>query len=564
MDKFVFPTINGIVAQQQDKKVVSLILPDGNKKMNSFKEKNRVIFYNFPFLRGVQYFFCGLFALFCAFILSNDLSFKQKVANLKIYYTKRLLILIFVLLLGVAFAAVVLGFVPAKIALLCFDERGSTLLRNLIVLVLKVALFLIFFSTLRVLPGFSEFLRFNRAGDMAILLGDKIKKQKCPPRPLNLLNFLVFVFVLDFCVISFVGAGFGFLLNLLFHIGVFLACMSVCYEILYVQEKCKSLRFLAYPTAIFVYAAPSTTHLECAFVALTELNLLVSQKDRKFMGSEEHAYSVMYSEVRSKLASAGVNDKADADWLIATVLGKNRAESKLVASVSEKQYHDIMRATERRANGESLDNIFGYTEFYGLKFDVNKKVLTPRMETEILVEQVLKAAKNYKKPTILDLGTGSGAIAVSVAKNCPDATITAVDISKTALLTAEGNAKKNDVKIEFLHTNLFEGLKRKRKFDIIVSNPPYIKSADIKKLDKNVRECDPLLALDGGEDGLDFYRAIIPASVKRLNAGGVIMFEVGKGQAAAVRKLLRENGFEDIKTIKDYNKIERIVCGKFR
>ena len=222
-----------------------------------------------------------------------------------------------------------------------------------------------------------------------------------------------------------------------------------------------------------------------------------------------------------------------------------------------------MKATERRAKGESIDNIFGFTEFYGLSFDVNKKVLTPRMETEILVEQVLKAEKEFTDCKILDLGTGSGAIAIALACNC-GAKITAVDVSKAALTTAESNAKKNGVKIEFLHSNLFEDLKRKHKFDIIVSNPPYIPTEDIKKLDKNVRECDPILALDGGEDGLDFYRAIITEAPKRLNEGGLLFFEIGKGQAPAVRKLMRENGFVEIKTIKDYSKIERVICGKYR
>ena len=242
------------------------------------------------------------------------------------------------------------------------------------------------------------------------------------------------------------------------------------------------------------------------------------------------------------------------------MLGKNRAEVKLVSAVSDKQYADIIRATDRRAKGESVDNIFGFTEFYGLTFDVNKKVLTPRMETELLVEQVIKAAEKYKKCTILDVGTGSGAIAISVAKNC-DAHVTAVDISTQALATAETNAKKNGVKVEFVHSNLFDNLKRKRKFDIIVSNPPYIPSAEIEKLDKNVRECDPILALDGGEDGLDFYRSIITQAPDRLNSKGQIFFEVGKGQASSVKKLLKENGFEQIRTIKDYNKIERIVSG---
>ncbi len=570
MEKILLPLPNGVVVRSGDKKVCSTILPDGKKNLTSFKEQNKVIFWNVPFARGLQYFFCGIFALLCELHdFGTEIFRAKKIArNAKNdkNTAKNAIFCAFCVLFGVIFAAIVLGFLPAKLAYLLVDFRGSEILRNALVGVFKILFFVFFISLFRFFPAYCEFLRFNRAADMALLMGDKLKRHNCPARPLNFLNFLVFVFVLDFGVISLVGADFGFFFNFLFHLAVLLACASACYELLWLIEKVSALQNLAWITAFLVYATPTTTHLETAYVAVTELGLLVSQKDREFMGNENHAFAVVYSEVRERLAAAGVNDKSEADWLIATILGKNRAEIKLVASVTDKQYQEIQKATTRRAKGESLDNIFGYTEFYGLRFDVNKKVLTPRMETEILVENVLKAAKNMaesrKKLDILDLGTGSGAIAVTLAKNC-DAHITAVDISKTALATAEANAKKHGVKVEFVHSNLFEGLKRRRKFDIIVSNPPYIKSGDIKNLDKNVRECDPLLALDGGEDGLDFYREIIPSATRRLTAGGMIFFEIGKGQGAAVRKIMRENGYNEIKTIKDYNKIERIVSGKF-
>ena len=591
MEKIIFPISNGIVLQSENKKVVATVSGDGNKKLVSFKDKNKVIFFNFPFLRGIQYFFCGLFALLKSLYFSyaiNDkncfdknsknieqtkskkknkikqkkLKINEKMQKIIKKNAKNSIFNIFFIFLGILFAAIFIGFIPGKIAYLIVDFRGKTILRNFIVILFKEIFFIIFILFLRIFPSFCEFLRFNRAGDIVLFLGEKLKKQKCPARATNFLNFFVFVFILDFAMVSLIGASFGFVLNLLFHFAIFVFCVSVGYEILLLLDRFNLTRNLAYITAILVYEKPSTTHLETAYIGWTEINLLLTQKDREFMDNSNRAFSVVYSEVRERLLSAGVSDKSETDWLIATILGKNRAEIKLVSSVTEKQYQDIMKATARRAKGESLDNIFGYTQFYGLRFDVNKKVLTPRMETEILVENVLKIAKTYKKPEILDIGTGSGAIAIAVAKNC-NASVTAVDISKSALTTAQQNAKKNDVKIEFLHSNLFEGLKRKRKFDIIVSNPPYIRSDEIKNLDKNVRECDPLLALDGGEDGLDYYRQIVPASLKRLTNGGFLMFEIGKGQGAAVRKIMRENGFEEIKTVKDYNKIERIVFGKF-
>lgn len=586
MNKIIFPTSNGIVIHRDDKKVISAINCEGQKKLKSFRCKNKIVFWHFPFMRGIQYFLCGIFGFFQALFLSYDLckpTFKIKESELKRYYTTRLVMLGVVALLAMVFAALCLGYIPGKLGYLIVGYSGNQLLRNFLIAIFKIFIFCVFLFLLRFFPSFNEMLRFNRAGDFVCNINNVgdiskakkdnktkkiekkyINKKNCGPQPLNFLNYLVFVFILDFLVVTLCGVSYGFWFNLFFHIAILFVCMSVAYELLWGLSLNKFTSMLAFVTEFLVYCKPTTTHIETALVAMTEINLLISQKGREFMDDEsKKAFSVVYTEVKNKLNASGVNEKSDVDWLIATVLGKNRAEIKLVSFVTDKQYQEIMKAADRRAKGESLDNIFGYTEFYGLRFDVNKKVLTPRMETEILVEQVLKAEKNYKKPTVLDLGTGSGAIAVSIAKNC-EANVTAVDISKMALAVAENNARKNDVKIEFVHSNLFDGLKRKRRFDIIVSNPPYIPSDDIKKLDKNVRECDPILALDGGEDGLDFYREIISKAKSRLNSGGVLFFEVGKGQALAVRKMLRDEGFEEIKTTKDYNKIERVICGKYK
>ncbi len=562
MNKILFPTSKGVIVHCEDKKVVSVIDCDGRKKMRSFQEKNKIIFWHFPCFRGVQYFFCGLWAMLQALVLTIDLcgqsKSKDKATNK--FYASKLFLIGVVLVVAVVFSAVVFGLLPGKLGYLIAGYKADFLLRNFIICIFKVVLLVLFVLALRIFPVVDEMFRFNRAGEVALNKAEKYNKDKTP----NFLNFIIFVFILDFIVITLWGASYGFWFNLLLNIAMLLVCISVSYEILWLVKisKSKIINALEYITAWLVYSKPTTTHYETVMVALYELNLLCTQKGREFMNDEsKKAFSVVYTEVKNKLNNAGINEKSEVDWLIATVLNKNRAEIKLLSFVSDKQYQDIMKATERRVKGESLDNIFGFTEFYGLRFDVNKKVLTPRMETEILVEQVLKAEKNYKNATILDLGTGSGAIAISIAKNC-DASVTAIDVSKLALATAEANAKKNDVKIEFLHSNLFEDLKRKRKFDIIVSNPPYIPTDEIKKLDKIVRECDPILALDGGDDGLDFYREIIASAPNRLNANGMLFFEIGKGQGVAVRKLMRESGFEEIKTIKDYSKIERVICGK--
>lgn len=573
MRAIFFPSPNGVCLSCNEKEVISVTDAMGQKKLKSFKTRNKVIFWHFPFIRGLQFLFCGLFMFFSSLISSFDLSGKVvKVKNLKKYYIQKIAILVLVVLLGIGLSELLMGFAANRLAYLIVDYRGNTLLRNLIMLIFKIVIFYSLMLSLRTLSGVIDFFRFNRACELSSKPARKDKKVGrfiwlkdwmsgeigCS----NFCNYLVFVFLSDIIVITLVGGGFGILFKLLFHIAVMLVSSMVCYEILVAVENIKMLNPFKWLTFVLVSAKPTRTHFETVSIAYQEMGIL--QKGRDFMEDEnKRAFSVVLTEVKNKLSVAGVTDKSDAEWIIATVLGKNRAEIKLVPFVSDKQYEDIMKATERRAKGESIDNIFGFTEFYGIRFDVNKKVLTPRMETELLVEQVLKCQKNFKNCTILDLGTGSGAIAVAIAKNC-DAKVTAIDVSKVALSVAEQNAKKNDVRIEFLHSNLFQDLKRKRKFDIIVSNPPYIPSSEIEKLDKNVRECDPLVALDGGEDGLDFYREIISKLGKRLNSGGYVFFEVGKGQASEVKKLLKESGFEEIKTTKDYNKIERIVSGKYR
>ena len=543
---FYLPTPNGVCFLKENKCVFSCINESGQKKVKSKEFENK--FLNFPFLRGLEYFFVGIYLMLFAIFENQKIYYFKK--NKKKKAWKKWLFFASGISFLLIYGYFCVGFLPSYLGFLIFGAQANYLLRNLIIAIFKIFAIIIFFILFRFVFQFSEILRFNFA------IEKNLKKSKRDNISPNFLNFLLFVFFLDVFVITLVGADFGFWFNLLFHVFVLIVMISISYEFLNVFSKIS--RFGILP--IFMFAKSSKTHDEVVQICCTEMNFL--QKGRAFMTDEkEIAFAVLYSEVRNKLSLAGINDKSDAEWIIATVLNKSRAEIKLVPSVSEKQYKEIMKAAERRVNGESIDNIFGFTEFFGIRFDVNKKVLTPRMETEILVEKVLEAQKEYNNCKILDVGTGSGAIAITLAKNC-NAEVTAVDISKEALAVAMLNAKKNGANVEFLHSNLFDGLKRKRKFDIIVSNPPYIPTAEIEKLDKHVRECDPILALDGGQDGLDFYREIISNAKDRLSVNGQIFFEIGIGQAAAVRKLLREKGFKNIKTIKDYNNIERIVSGK--
>ncbi|OPZ86006.1 MAG: Release factor glutamine methyltransferase [Firmicutes bacterium ADurb.Bin419] len=244
-------------------------------------------------------------------------------------------------------------------------------------------------------------------------------------------------------------------------------------------------------------------------------------------------------------------------------LGCNKAflyshDDYLLTEAERDSYFD---AIKRRIAGEPLQYITGSQEFMSLDFSVSPDVLIPRQDTEILVEAVIRAAKDKKSVTILDVGTGSGCIAISLAYFIKNSKVTAVDISRGALSVARNNAVKCGVedRITFIESNLFSNIPP-LNFDIIVSNPPYIPAQDIESLERQVKDFEPRSALDGGKDGLNFYRRITKDSVSFLNIDGLLAFEVGINQSRDVVEIMKES-FKEIKIEKDLAGIERVVMG---
>ena len=228
----------------------------------------------------------------------------------------------------------------------------------------------------------------------------------------------------------------------------------------------------------------------------------------------------------------------------------------------EKQYFEGIKILKK---GIPIEHITHQKEFMKLNFFVDKNVLIPRQDTEILVEEVIKIAKRINAKKILDLCTGSGAIAVSLAKYLPQTEITAIDISNDALKIAKKNAVSNNVEnqITFISSDMFTNL-NEEKFDIIVSNPPYIKTNVIKELDIQVKN-EPYIALDGGEDGLDFYKKIINESYQYLKCNGYLCLEIGFDQKFDVIELI-ENAekFEGTYSKKDLFDNDRIIITRMR
>lgn len=222
---------------------------------------------------------------------------------------------------------------------------------------------------------------------------------------------------------------------------------------------------------------------------------------------------------------------------------------------------------DRASKNEPIQYIIGKQEFMGLEFEVNNKVLIPRSDTETLVLEIIEIVKNNASKNfsnILDMCTGSGAIIVSLAKYLKDYKIEfyASDISEDAIEVAKRNSIKNSVDVKFIKSDIFENIEQTMKFDLIVSNPPYIETEVIKGLDENVKQ-EPYIALDGGRDGLDFYRKIAEEGKEFLNESGYLCFEIGYNQKETVSKILEDNNYKEIKCIKDLGGNDRvIICRK--
>lgn len=278
-----------------------------------------------------------------------------------------------------------------------------------------------------------------------------------------------------------------------------------------------------------------------------------------------------------RLQSAGVEDAGTDAWLLLSeVFGISRARYFMDMNqtcdpeLAEKYFSFIDRRCERIP----LQHILGKAPFMEYEFEVNEHVLTPRADTEVLVEQAFeelrrlwRRRKTESSLQLLDMCTGSGCIAISLAAMAKEAVIpcqvTGVDLSEDALsVAAHNNDSICDGNVHFIRSNLFEALPEHTQFDIIVSNPPYIRSDEIEGLMPEVRDHEPRMALDGREDGLYFYREIIRNSRAYLKKGGLLLFEIGYDQGISVPEIMKSQGFTEVAVIQDLAGLDRVVTGK--
>jgi release factor glutamine methyltransferase len=251
------------------------------------------------------------------------------------------------------------------------------------------------------------------------------------------------------------------------------------------------------------------------------------------------------------------SSKQNAEIIISHVLKIKRLDIylHLEKKISEVQLNEIMEITARRKKHEPLQYILGETEFYGYKIIVSNSVLIPRPETELLVERIINDEKKAK--SILEIGTGSGAIVITLANNLNETRIEATDISIDALKIAQQNAKLNNVEIKFFRSDIFENVTG--KYNLIISNPPYISPDEYELLPEEIKDHEPKFALRAKNKGLFFYNKILQNAKEHLTESGKIYFEIGYDQAKEIAEIAKRNGFSNIQVFKDMNGFDRII-----
>lgn len=386
-------------------------------------------------------------------------------------------------------------------------------------------------------------------------------------------SFLFIVLIINIVIISVVNWGFyelvpgitnkyaKFFINLGLEIVLLPIIAGVSYEALKFLAKFdnKFVKALKAPGLLLqktlTTREPTEDMIEVAITAFNKvLEMDADETVPETVFVTGGILSKMLEETKKKFAEEGI-DESDAEWIFSIILGVKRSELKEERTVKQTESKEIAEIIKKRLTGRPLWYIIGDTEFYGCKIKVDERALIPRPETEILADSVVKSAEEGDR--ILDMCTGSGCVAVSVAKALKgkNVIVSAADVSDAAIMLAEENAKLNDVTVHFCVSDLFRNVRG--RFNIIVCNPPYIKSSEISGLQKEVREYEPRVALDGGDDGLDFYRRLAKEVRSYLAKDGMLIMECGEGQANDILQIFSKRDYAIV--LKDLAGVERFV-----
>ena len=550
-----------------------------------------------PFVRGVVSFVSSLVLGMGALMRSSDIAFtteEEEPSNLSKWMTEKLkvsvgeILSVISTILGVVLALALFLLLPNYLTSLIADAApaiGGTgsVWYNLIDGGFRLVIFLCYILFTLLFKSLRETYQYHGAEHKTIncyeygdeLTVENVKKaSRLHDRCGTTFIFLVLIVsILIFALVNWALAALHWVTGIGWADGIisfivkiiFLPVVAgISYEVLRLLSKTDSVLVLplkapGYLLQKLTTREPDDPMIECAIAAFKKAKEMEddpNSPERSFV--TETKLSKLLETMKSRFEKRGI-DASDAEWIVSLTLNIPRSALSQERIVSRKECREIINIFDERMTGRPLWYIFGDTDFCGCKIKVDERVLIPRPETELLVRQALAALKDGD--SMLDLCTGSGAIAVAVAVEAAkkkSVTIVGADISEDALEVARENARINQASVTFVKADLFDGIRG--KFDLITANPPYIKSGEIASLDQEVRDFEPRIALDGGEDGLDFYRRIAERIRRYIVRGGMCIMECGEGQAQEIIRIFRETARCDFAmVVRDDAGVERIV-----
>jgi release factor-specific protein-(glutamine-N5) methyltransferase len=568
--------LEGVMMRGKGAMAMAVRSPEGNILLQTKRLKSAKSWYKRIFIiRGLAAFFISLVTGVDTLLKSAAVSAPEEETPSKGWMG-------FSVVLGLGLGIALFILLPSLLAGLLFDG-DSVLLSSLTEGVIRIGIFVLYLFSVGFMKDIRRTFMYHGAEHRTINCYEKgldmtvENVQKCSTRHNRCgTTFLFFVMIVSILLFSLANwlfwqiginpNNYGGVALVFIKFGIRLALLPLVAGLSY-----ELLRFLAaLPDNAFtnILRAPglalqrlSTREPDDSMAAVALKSFLaVAEMDGNENVREVKFGQMSLTEARKIIADdlAGTDaDKAEADWILCDALKCRRAALASIAEIDMEQYRRIKAVTAERKKGRPLWYVLGYTDFYGIRMRICEGALIPRPETELLCERAIQIIKEREgAQTVLDLCTGSGCVALAIAKNT-DASVTASDVSDGAIAAANENLLPLKDRVRVVKSDMFAEFSGKR-FDIIVCNPPYVASADVDTLDRSVKDFEPRIALDGGADGLGFYRKIAACAYEHLNNGGVLLLEVGAGQAGAVAELLGGK-FKNIAVKKDLNGIERII-----
>lgn len=576
--------------------------PDGDITVESKYTKDakqRNAFLKLPFVRGVVNLVTQLFQGTGIMMRSAEVygdyaepsKFDKWVAD-KLKINPMNVLMGFSVVLGVLLAVGLFVFLPNFLASLICDNIAaiaSSSLKSLWYSLIEGGLMLVIFISYILLVTLMKDVRrvfmYHGAEHKVISCYERgldltVENAKHMPREhsrcgTTFLFFVIAVSIMVFVLVNFMlekcglvvpsSASGAKVLNALIKFGfklLFLPVVAgVSYELLKLLAKsdCLFVRILRAPGMALQKLTTKEPTDDMLEVSLTAFKTVLAMDENPNLEEKKFDIKVPYGVARAKLQNIAKGaDDSDIDWLLVEVTGKKRSELQALKTLTKTEFDNAEVIAKKMADGTPLQYALGYCEFYGIKISVNKNVLIPRPETEELVEKAITVIKGKQTQCdVLDLCTGSGAIAVAIAKNT-NAKVSACDVSVGAIDVALANSLNTGVRVDFSKGDMWSAVANKT-FDVIVSNPPYIPTSDVQKLDSKVKDFEPQLALDGDSDGLKFYRIIENKLDEHLKDEGVLLLEFGVNQADDIKRIFEKY---DVEILKDLEGLERIAVVK--